>query len=290
MSWETDHRSCVWPNQAISAKRDEKEIQKVLSVKSKKVYPVEFKPENHNCYILKFCLLPNGKILLADRNNRRLKKLDKSYKLISLCDLPAATLDVCYVGNQTAAACLGDAGIQLVDISGEMKLKELVKLDHPCLGIDFHRNNLYVTSRDTVFSYTKDVSQQRVLYHKQEVLPDEALGHITASKDGKLLYLSDVNGGLVTIDSNGSHLNTLKNDVLQGASSVCLASEDTILVTDENTNSVHQVDYKGEKVLGTVLTREPDEQKPWSVYYERHLARMLVGHLNQNYITVYEVQ
>ncbi|XP_053383112.1 uncharacterized protein LOC128549727 [Mercenaria mercenaria] len=294
---ETDHRSCVGPNRAISDKRDEKVIQKSLSVKTKmgsynvKLYDQKVaKPDGPSCSILKICVLPKGKILLADRDNSRLKKLDKSYKLISYCELPDYPFDACYVGNQTAAVSVGDAGIQFVNISGKMKLRKLVKLDHFCLGLDSHEDNLYVTSRDTVFSYKKDASGQRVLYHKQEVNDDESLGHIVASEDGKLLYLSDVNGGLVTIDSTGTHLNTLKNDVLQGASGLCLVSDGTILVTDENTHSVHQVDYNGELVLGKVVTREHSTPKPWSVCYDKNLARLIVGYFYENHITVYELQ
>lgn len=246
--------------------------------------------DGYKCSVLKTAKLPKGKFLLADRDNSRLKKLDSVYKLVGYCDLPDSPYDLCYIGNKTAAVSLGEVGIQRVSVSGKMKLLDLIKLDYFCLGLHFRQDTLYATSKSNVYTYDKDVSHQRVLYKKLKSNPDESLGHVLVSDDGKMIYMSDVNGGLLTISSDGNHLSTLKNDVLQGASGICLVNDGTILVTDENTHSVHQVDYKGERVIGTVITEADSPQKPWSVCYDEQHSRLIVGYFDQNHVTVFELQ
>jgi hypothetical protein len=76
-----------------------------------------------SCYISSMCMLPNSEVLLADCMNDRLKKLNKSYKEISHCDVPEYPYSVCYTDNDIAVAGLRGNSIQSVNVSGKINLR-----------------------------------------------------------------------------------------------------------------------------------------------------------------------
>jgi hypothetical protein len=87
--------------------------------------------DSQDCFIKGNCILLSGEILLTDHFNKRLKKLDNMYKVISVCDLPGKPRDVCYVGDNVAVVSQWKK-LQFVDTKHSMTLIRTIDTDHAC--------------------------------------------------------------------------------------------------------------------------------------------------------------
>jgi hypothetical protein len=187
-------------------------------------------------------MLPNSEVLLADEWNRKLKKLNSLYEVISHCDLTDYPYSVCYMGNDTAVACFSGNTIQYVNVSGKINLRQLMTLDHECFDIACHGDTLYVSSGDTIYKYNKDCTQKQIIFHETSTKLNSPL--IAISDNGERLYFK-ANTGITTIDDKGNHLSS-SQFVDYSLRDICIGGEGIVLVLDE-TNIVHQLDYNGKK-------------------------------------------
>ncbi|XP_060572320.1 uncharacterized protein LOC132730417 [Ruditapes philippinarum] len=229
-------------------------------------------------YISSMCMLSNNEVLLADYENKRLKKLNSSYKVISYCDVPENPYSVCYIGNDTAVAGLRGNTIQYVNVSGKINLRQLVKLDHECLGLVCHGDTLYVSSGDTIYKYDKNCKQKQVLYHYPRIIDSPS---IAISDNGERIYLS-TDTGLTTIDANGTHLFSSQFEYYI-IRDICIACEGIILVLDE-TKYLHQLDKHW-----AVESMPLYDLVPRSMCFDRERCRLIVGGDNDK-IYVYKCE
>jgi hypothetical protein len=215
------------------------------------------------------CVLPNDEVLLADKWNKRLKKLNSSYNVIGYCDVPENPYSVCFIGHDTAVAGLRDNTIQYVNVSGKINLRQLVLLDHECHDLDYHGDTLYVSSRDTIYKYDKYCQEKQVLYHYPRIIYSPS---VAISDNGERIYLS-TDTGLTTIDAKGNNLfSSHFNDYI--IRDTCIAGEGTVLALDK-TNNVHQLDYTGRKHR-TVDNMTINILVPYSMCFDRERCRLIV--------------
>ncbi|XP_053391025.1 uncharacterized protein LOC128553860 isoform X2 [Mercenaria mercenaria] len=229
----------------------------VWSIKDKHKSKIRVKGDRNKCSIYGSCLLPSGEILLVDRVNHRLKKLDTRYQVISVCDMPADPYDVCYIDNNVAVVALSLHKLQFVDIRGCMTLTKSVDTGPFCKGLAYGNNQLYVIDSSSVYIYSKDGIKQRILYESD-------IGFfvkIALSDDGSLIYISnsiviidslDKRGGLETIDSSGNHLYTFTDFELCSANGVCVDGEGHVLMSSFFSNMILQLSSDGKKRLGLI--------------------------------------
>ncbi|XP_045159431.1 uncharacterized protein LOC123524897 isoform X2 [Mercenaria mercenaria] len=294
---DSHHRTCVGLKMIVSESSYGKRT-KSLVIKSKMGnYNVKIKNllinkddnDKSVCEVNSVRLLPNGHILLTDSGNKRIKKLDTSYYAVSHCDLPGPSYGLCYIGKDIAVVSEGPAGnIQFVNISGKMKLEHTVKLDHECYALAFHGDTLYVTDRNTVYTYNKDLQQKKMLYCNGRLTVFEIMCGIAVTDDGERLYITALSGGTITIDKNGNHLFTFKHKV-DFARDVCVVGDGTVLVLDKS-NVVFQVDYRGGKDLGKIVCPSDGLELPESLCYDRQNCRLIVSCYMSNYVTVFQMQ
>ncbi|XP_060584946.1 uncharacterized protein LOC132740905 [Ruditapes philippinarum] len=229
------------------------------------------------------CMLPNSEVLLVDEGNRKLKILNSSYKVINYCDVHETPYYVCYIGNNTVVAGLG--GIQYVNVSGKIKLRQLTKLDHKCLDIACHGDTLYVSSSDTIYKYDKNCKQKQVIYQFGEIRTRFNINPIAISDNGERLYFMTVTG-LATIVVKGNHIFSSQIDDY-GIRDICIAGEGIVIVLDVK-NNVHQLDYTGKKHR-TVDSKPIDISIASSMCFDRERCRLIVGGF-QDKIHVYKCQ
>jgi hypothetical protein len=219
-------------------------------------------------------MLPNGEVLLADKWNKRLKKLNSSYKVISYCDVTEIPFSVCYIGNDTAVAGLGDT-IQYVNVSGNITRRQLVNLDHKCFGLACHGDILYVHSGDTIYKYDKYKCEQKyVLYEFSEnpFMSYTNMNAIAISDNGERVYFV-TESGLTTIDAEGNHIFSSHNS---GIVDTCIAGEGIILVL-ESINSLRQLHYNGKIQQPVQPNSIPFPTTMFSMCFDRERCRLIFG-------------
>jgi hypothetical protein len=215
-------------------------------------------------------MLSNSEVLLADQWNKKLKKLNSSYKEISHCNVPEYLYSVCYIGNNTVVVGLRRNFIQYVNVSNNISLRQLVKLDHECYDLACHDDTLYICSGDTIYKYDKYCKQKQVIYYYRENLDKFYRPSIGISDNGERLYFG-TNKILTTIDAKGNHIFSEQLDI----DGICFAGDGIVLALDE-TNNLQQLDYNGKKHR-TVNGMSLHIFFPPCMCFDRERCRLIVG-------------
>lgn len=247
----------------------------------------ENSPEE-NCDLTASCALPNGEIILADMNNRRLKKMDKDFKIVDHCDLPGCPRDVCYSKNKDmVAVTLFDSAIQFVDVVGTMTLREKIPLDHDCFGVAFYDDILYAADPMHVYMYTLDGSEIGTLYRQLE--GNHSFCKVAVSDDGEKLYIAARDGGLITIDNEGNRLSCLSKGDLSCVTDVCVLSDGSLLVCNYRKHTVTRINSTGKYQLGRVADRTNNMYMPQSLCFDKTDSKLIIGHLHDDFISVVRI-
>ncbi|XP_053374538.1 uncharacterized protein LOC123532397 [Mercenaria mercenaria] len=229
------------------------------------------------CSFIGCCVLPTGHILLADNYSEKLTKTDRNYRVLNTIDLPGRYTDVCYIDSNVAVVARVNLKLQFVDITEGLTLTKSVDTEHACNAVACHGNKLYVINVDTVHVYTTDGEYQNVLYTAEFDDDYSYFRYVAVSNDGRMIYISDYNNGLVTIDSSGNHLYTLAdlpNKLMRG---VCMDDQGYVYVLcyDREDCVIMQVSADGRQTLGTVL--EFDGNYNWIQFDKMNSALLVAG-------------
>ncbi|KAH3737253.1 hypothetical protein DPMN_043836 [Dreissena polymorpha] len=69
----------------------------VFTVKGKFRYNARIQSDSHKCDILGTCVVPDGQVLVADKNNRKVKLLDQLYQVVSHWSATDIPWDICLI-------------------------------------------------------------------------------------------------------------------------------------------------------------------------------------------------
>lgn len=246
---------------------------------------VKVKEDDRMCNITGCCVLPDGCFILTDYSNKRLKRVNK--KQVSFIDINDHPTDVCYLGkSENKAVVCGGQTIYFVNImKGSMKLSRSVSLDHVCSGITSHGDNLYIIDDTSVLRYTISGERTDLVYNS----PNSKFNHVAVSANGTMLYITDENSGLTTIDRSGKLLGIIMHNDLRGAQGVCVGHDGNVLVCGFESDTVIKVDGSGKKRLGTVIQDNGDLSDPKSLCVDNQNSKLYVGQWNDK-LTVFKIK
>lgn len=262
----------------------EKTASHVWTIEGRKTFNIAAADDKFRCYVTGCCQLPSGEILLADNSNRRLKKIDNMYKVIGVCDLPDEPSDVCYIGNNEAIVSL-KRKLQFVNVI-EMKLTKSEEQVHECLGLCCHGDQLYVTGQDSVFLYSIEGIQKRVLFTARR--NDFIILRVVVSDDGSKVYILN-HTSLITLDSEGNRLSTFTNEELINAYGICVDSEGNVLLCGSDSVQILQISADGEHTLGTLSDKSAGIGSHRTIFFDRHRSVLLYAGMSY-YLTILELK
>ncbi|KAH3878377.1 hypothetical protein DPMN_002266 [Dreissena polymorpha] len=145
---------------------------KVFTVQWKSTHNVRIQSDTCNCEIRAICVLPDGKVLVADRSNKKVKLLDQQYQVFSHCGVTDPVEDMCLITpKKVAVAVSGDSKkheVQFITVT-QSKLVSGRKfgLQHECMGIAHYKGDLFICSGEALFKYTLSGKQVCRLYEDQ---------------------------------------------------------------------------------------------------------------------------
>ena len=93
-----------------------KQHPRLYSVGRSQDVNVRLQNDNQKSNIYDMCLLSDGKILMSDFGNNKLKLLDSNLNITHHCDLPYDPYGVCMINNTEAAVAMAGKYIQFVSI------------------------------------------------------------------------------------------------------------------------------------------------------------------------------
>ncbi|XP_052817505.1 uncharacterized protein LOC128243660 [Mya arenaria] len=269
-------------------------IFRVLKTENKSTFNVKAKPDTDVCYIIGITELPTGEIILADNRHNRVKVLNREYKVIAQCDVPIEPKDICHItGNQVAVAVNWPPAVRhevhfLTVSAGTIMMTRKFSVDHDCMSIRHHGDQLYVGSITALYIYTKAGKQVKTILENRS--GRQTVIHFDLNQDGNKIYISNYyNPELITIDMNGNILATLHDPDMYFAYGVHVSEDGHVFVCSGHNNTVVQVDQQGKKKLATLVREGDGIFHPKAACYSTHTGRLIVVG-EQNDILVMELQ
>ena len=227
------------------------------------------------CCVTGICFLADGKAVVSEFCNNKLRLLNDKYRVIDQYDVPPLPQDVCHITGSEVAVTVSDGSrqeIHIIDaVQGNMICTRTLKLNQSCRGITYHSGQLYVGGEHGLFVYSLTGTLVKKLY-KDDVK------HVAVSDDGHRIYLSTgTDNSLVTLDSTGEKLSTLNDLGLRDTTGVAVGRNGTVFVSGNLSNIVIQTNREGNRKLATIATATDGVYLPWSLCLNRKTNELLIG-------------
>ncbi|KAH3737133.1 hypothetical protein DPMN_043711, partial [Dreissena polymorpha] len=164
---------------------------KAFTVQRKTVYNLRIPSDSGTCFISGICVLPDGKVLVADGENKRVKLLNQQYQVVSHWDVNAYLHAICLITPSEVAVAVNTSNIHEVQFitvnQGKLVPGRKLQLQHKCRGIAHHQGDLFVTSGEELYKYTLNGKQVCSLYRSFEY---SAVYRCAVSPTGDRLYIT----------------------------------------------------------------------------------------------------
>ncbi|KAH3895018.1 hypothetical protein DPMN_019178, partial [Dreissena polymorpha] len=132
---------------------------KVFTVQWKSTHNVRIPSDSATCLINAICVLPDGKVLVADYRNKKVKLLDQQYQVFSHCGVTDYVKDMCLITPSEVAVAVSDDStkteVQFITVTqSKLVSGRKFRLQHKCTGIAHYQGDLFICSGEELFKYT----------------------------------------------------------------------------------------------------------------------------------------
>ena len=231
--------------------------------------------------------LPDGRVVLCDNNNRKVKIFDKSFTLEGSLDLPSGPWDVSVVSDTTVVVTLPEIQQLLyIEMVPSIKAGHVLQLDQWCYGIEAVCDDIYVTCHSEHMhcgdGEVRVMNQEGNVRKRLGINSDgsfmfERPDYVVVNTRSKKIFISDAEEHSVTsMLQNGTHIYRYMDSALRWTSGVCVDDEDNILVCGVDSHNVHVVSPTGEK-HSIILSSQDGIEKPCSIAYRHEDGTVVIG-------------
>jgi sugar lactone lactonase YvrE len=253
---------------------------------------------DHDEYVFNGSLnLPNGKTIFTDWNNKRLKLIDKSYNLMSHCDVPGNPYSVCYINDNMVAATLRDEKlVQFVNVADtKLTLDERFKIDEYCRGIAYKSDQLYITVgggegeiHGQLRVYSMHGGLLRIYEEDVQGKPFfTSPGFIVINDDGSRVHVTDHKKGVVTITKDGRLASVFHDKCLKNPLGLCMDGKGNLFVSGRDSSNVIQFTADGRKIA-EVLSETDGITQPLAICcHESINTRLIISMENSFTVKVF---
>lgn len=222
----------------------------------------------------------DGKAILCDYKNLKVKFLDRSFKLIECLDLSSGPWDVTLVDSTRAIVTLPDEmQLQYIQLESSLKSGAIIEIREKCWGIKVAVEDIYVA-----VSCGECEGKIRVLDLKgqrKRTIKMKPSGsflfqppyYLTISATSGRLYCSDYHTNTVTcLNPDGSLVYLYKNFRLKSPGGMCVDAEENLITCGKSSNCIQIITPTGKiRQLNAVIER------PVSLAYRPVDNALIVG-------------
>ncbi|XP_045170658.2 uncharacterized protein LOC123533087 isoform X4 [Mercenaria mercenaria] len=258
-------------------------------------YSTKVDGDKVDCRIRDICLTSEGCIFLTDNKNKRLKKLDSAYNVLSCLDLPDSPFGVCRIdGKQIAVTLIDIKKVQFVLNTEPMKMQTSFSVGDRCRSIAHNSGLLYVCcggwedkkeGPGRLEIYTIDGMLLRSFFSSLEVPL-----YVDIFNNGREIYVSDWKNGLVVLDKYGNNLLRYRYEEKKETYGLCRLTDNKICIAFYEYNEVVVVTNDGGQQQ-LILTKKDGAEIPTALCYDRKHSRLIMasGEL-RNKIQVFQLE
>ncbi|XP_053375383.1 uncharacterized protein LOC128547266 [Mercenaria mercenaria] len=206
---------------------------------------IKEKTDSNVCDITGICQLPDGTILIVDYNNRKLKRLDNTYKLVDSLRLTNNPDSICNVGPDEVAVSLFEAKeVLYISVKAELTVTKSFRTGNYCRGMVYVDDKLYVccgSTRDSS-SWCIEVYDKagQLQFSIRELFSIPLC--ITVTEDGQHLLVTGWRSDDVTMmDLTGNIVRTFGNSKLKLPKGICNDSKYRTFICGYGSNTIVQL-------------------------------------------------
>ena len=226
--------------------------------------------EKVNLMLYGTAVLQDGRVIVSDISNGKLKILSSAYKLTSHVQLVGTPCGVCVSGDMEVAVCIFDKHIiQLLHIETPIKRLRQIKVGLRCRGVAAHNNKLFVTCQDgdrnELKIITKTGNMLRTIYEDKFGNPIFSnINQVAVSPDGTKIMVTDPVKGIASFSMNGELIAVVNSGDVVKPNGITFNAEGDFFVSGFSSNNVVHFGADGKKI-GIILQERDSLRSPVSL-------------------------
>ena len=256
----------------------------------------------NQCHISGICQLPDGTIILADNNNKRIKRMDADYNInkTDYLDVEDYPRGICCTGDTEVAVKLSNNRVQFISVGSS--LSHLRDRDISVLagggyyGIAYCAEKLWISTGRGVDVYDK----QGILINTISKADKQGKLINTISKTGKTddeneekhifksytqhmavceegVIVTDYSDGAVCLSKDGKVIRELRNNALSVTRGICVSEDETVFIVGSTSKNI--VAFPKDEECSEYLNKKGclKDINPVSMCYDKSEKCLLVG-------------
>ena len=290
-----------FPNTMMLEKSIEqgKVFQSTLSLRGRKVellksVDMRQDDDSNECWYTGATFLADGRLVLVDRANRKLKLFGKNYRLLNAISFSSKPWDVTVVNETEVAVSLPEEhGIQLMSLEDDdVSPTEYFNTDEACFGLKFVRGKFLALCYDgrppSLKIISSDGRELAAIAADDDGSPLFSRPiYVTSNSAGTVIYVSDERrGNITTLTETSEHCFTYSTLDMNHAAGLTLDREGHLFVCRNHSKSVQVVSPEGDRVK-TIISRD-EVSYPRAIALDAKEERLLITQGDKSVVKIYQ--
>ena len=277
-----DSLGSIKEKDSVSYKGTSTEVVLGMKVQSWNRPCVQLVDDNREPWITGCCFMPGGDLVLCDRNNSKLKLLDRTFKVKDILSLNANPMSLSIIDNGNVIVTLPDTKqLQYIQLVPYMKAGRVIKLDNKCWGVAVAGMEIYVSCHHgpgegevRVLDLSGNLKRQLGV-NNDGSYQFQSPNYLTVSTTGKKIFVSDCVTSIIScMTADGNIIYQYKDDDLKYPEALFVDAGDNIFVCGWISHNVQVITADGRK-FGTLISADDGIRYPSSIAF-READNMLV--------------
>lgn len=237
--------------------------------------------------------LPDGKLILCDKANKKLKLLSNSFTVDDTLDVQAEPWDVAVLNSKTVIITLPyEQLLQYVQLVPHLELKGTIQVHAMCWGVEVFSEKIYTSCHDDpedgevkVFDIKGNFKMKFDMHTEQfPSLTIKQPDYITVSSTSGNVYLTDnITSTITCWASDGNRLYNYKDPDLKRPAGIFVDSKDNIIVCGEGSQNLQVITASGNKQRTLMSSVDGNGNgNPMGVAYRASDHTLVVGFRDGN--------
>ncbi|XP_053375832.1 uncharacterized protein LOC123534632 isoform X2 [Mercenaria mercenaria] len=260
--------------------------QRICKVKSKGIN-IKMQNDRKRCYIIDVCQLQDGTIMLADCDNKKIKRLDMNYNIKDHCDPGSYPMGICCTGQNEVAVKMYNNKVQFISVGSSLsKLSEITVEGGGFWGMAFCAGELWIPSGMSVNVYSTSGTLLKTISKDIKTICKSTIRHMAGS--GETVIVTDNSDGAVCLGRNYTVQRELRDKRLVNTLGVCVSSDGTVFLSGFSSQNIVMFDKTG-KNLGELVPKDAGLENQAALHYDDKRNCLIVTCANSDKVIIFDI-
>ncbi|KAL3864955.1 hypothetical protein ACJMK2_006596 [Sinanodonta woodiana] len=246
--------------------------------------------DESNCCISGCCYLADGKIVLADWNNRCVKLLDKFFNVVSRLVLPQSPWNVAKIDDEKVAVTVpGEKSVYVLTYIKNLKTFGSFETRCECWGITFVEHKFVITCDPlseipSLKFFSLDGNEIKSIKNEKKGTPlFKCPSHVITNTIHTLIFVSDCGTNLVTcLNLEGKVKFQFRHEKLDYPTGMTTDCQANVYICGKNSHNIHVITEEG-VFLRILLSENDGLHGPRSISFETNGENFIASDLSSDH-------